>query len=68
MKPYAKTSISLIMFVLLTTVPLACGSGAGSTANQPSTPLEDLQDLTQLQTMFNQDEGKTRLILLLSPT
>jgi hypothetical protein len=56
------------MFVLLTTAPLACGSGSGSTANQPSTPLEDLQDLTQLQTMFNQDEGKTRLILLLSPT
>ena len=32
------------------------------------TTLADLHDIQELQTLFNQDEGTPRLILLLSPT
>jgi hypothetical protein len=31
-------------------------------------PLADIQSIETLRTQFNQDAGKTRLILLLSPT
>lgn len=31
-------------------------------------PLIDIQDIETLRTKFNQDVGKTRLILLVSPT
>jgi hypothetical protein len=31
-------------------------------------PLVDIQSIETLRTQFNQDAGKTRLILLLSPT
>ena len=66
-KPCVKLAIGLIAFVLLATVPLACGL-ASEPAPKPETPLEDLRDLEQLQTTFNRDTGSTRLILLLSPT
>jgi len=33
-----------------------------------TTPLKDIQSVDQLQTRFAQDEGKVRLILLVSPT
>ena len=35
---------------------------------RPSSGLRDLDDLSQLQTMFNQDVGRPRLLLLMSPT
>lgn len=31
-------------------------------------PLKDIQSIETLRTQFNQDAGKTRLILLVSPT
>jgi hypothetical protein len=31
-------------------------------------PLKDIQSIETLQTQFNSDTGKTRLILLISPT
>ena len=31
-------------------------------------PLKDIQNIASLRTQFNQDAGKTRLILILSPT
>jgi len=34
----------------------------------PKVALAELNDIRQLQTAFNQDKGKIRLILLLSPT
>ena len=73
MIPYAKFTLGLITLVFLAAAPLACGStsgsqGSGQTPNKPAASLEDLQDLSQLQTMFNKDTGTPRLILLLSPT
>lgn len=73
MMSYAKSTIGLIALVLLVFVPLACGPvsgsrGSGQASHKPATSLEDLQDLTQLQTMFNKDAGTPRLVLLLSPT
>jgi hypothetical protein len=35
---------------------------------EPSFPLYELSAVEDLQDQFNQDAGKTRLILLLSPT
>ena len=37
-------------------------------APRPASGLADLQDLSALQTQFNQDIGKPRLILLVAPT
>ena len=34
----------------------------------PTVGVRDLSSVTQLQTQFNADEGRPRLILLLSPT
>ena len=73
MMRYAKSTIGLIALVLLAAIPLACGpasesQGSGQTPNKPATSLEDLQDVAQLQTMFNKDAGTPRLIVLLSPT
>ena len=73
MMRYAKSTIGLIALVLLAAIPLACGQAAGSQGSgqrpdEPTTSLEDLQDVAQLQTMFNKDVGTPRLILLLSPT
>lgn len=31
-------------------------------------PIKDIQNIESLRTQFNQDAGKTRLILLVSPT
>ena len=31
-------------------------------------PIQDIQNIESLRTQFNQDAGKTRLILLVSPT
>jgi hypothetical protein len=33
-----------------------------------SSPLQDLSSLEQFQELFNRDEGKPRIALLLSPT
>ena len=35
---------------------------------QDDTPLVEIKDIKTLRTQFDQDGGKTRLILLLSPT
>jgi hypothetical protein len=68
---------------LLALVLAACApsGGAGATAPAPgvaasdarsvsttSVALQELRDVGQLQALFAQDTGKTRLILLVSPT
>lgn len=37
-------------------------------APQPAIGLEDIQSVSELQTRFEQDAGKPRLVVLVSPT
>ena len=49
----------------------AVGSKTSWTANQAiyaAPALTDLKSVDELKTLFNQDRGKPRLVLLLSPT
>ena len=60
---------SLLAFVLA-----GCGHAGGVMLpwDRPAPPagitLTDLHDVADLQTVFNQDDGKPRLIMLVSPT
>ena len=48
---------------------LAAGCSSGPVDTQQSSgSLTDLQDVDDLRTLFNQDDGNIRLVLLLSPT
>ncbi len=71
----------LVITAALVTILLlaACGTSAvgepalGATSDQdvekPSLgSISDLQDVEQLRTLFSQDDGEIRLVLLLSPT
>ena len=67
---------ALLGVVLLTTILLAAypylrGSKASTTEMNDNTKVDDRHystDLKMLRGRFNQDKGKVRLILLLSPT
>jgi hypothetical protein len=69
-----RQAIGLGLMLLLTIVITGCGRVIGSTPrpNQASTggamSLTDLHNMSDLQTRFNQDAGKPRLVLLVSPT
>ena len=59
--------------LLLAAVIAGCGQiiGVAPQANQPATRtmiLTDIHDVGDLQTRFIQDDGKPRLMLLVSPT
>jgi hypothetical protein len=60
------------VYVLLILSLLAGGCEISSIENvvavAPAAELKDLQNLEELQKLFNQDKGAPRLILLLSPT
>ena len=61
--------LTLVLSILIT----GCSQiiGAAPQANQPATrtmSLTDLHDVSDLQARFNQDAGKPRLLLLVSPT
>jgi hypothetical protein len=59
----------LLLFVLPAAQQTAPGSMAGNGTPIVSAPvLTDMQRIEDLQTRFNRDTGKPRLILLLSPT
>ena len=56
-----------LVFVLLVVFLSGCGLVREPAAG-PAGTLQDLQGVAQLQAMFNQDAGNTRIILLVSPT
>jgi hypothetical protein len=69
--------MSILLWLLPTLLALAlvgCGHSGGIAMpwDRPVPPagvtLTDLHDVTDLQTVFNQDAGKPRLIMLVSPT
>lgn len=49
-----------LLLAAVCTITIACGQNAATLAN--------LDNLDQLREQFNQDAGKPRLVLLLSPT
>jgi predicted small lipoprotein YifL len=63
-----------LMPSLLAVALAGCGHAGGLTLpwDRPAPPagitLTDLQDVGDLETVFNQDAGKPRLIMLVSPT
>ena len=60
---------SLVVFiVLLATVLLGIYLETRPRIAPGQEPLTDIQNINTLQSQFNQDVGKTRLIFLVSPT
>ena len=43
-------------------------TGVVGLAPRPATGLQDIQSVTELQTYFDRDIGKPRLVVLISPT
>jgi predicted small lipoprotein YifL len=75
MRRRARLVIMLWLMPSLLALALAgCGHAGGVTLpwDRPAPPagitLTDLHDVGDLQTVFNQDNGKPRLIMLVSPT
>jgi hypothetical protein len=56
---------SLFALVL---VVAACGSGAPSSGSQRPARLVNVSSVLPVRGAFNRDAGKTRLLVLLSPT
>ena len=69
-----RQAICFGLVVLVSVVMAGCGQinrGGPLVANQGATAaltLIDLHDVNDLQARFNQDAGKPRLLLLVSPT
>lgn len=58
----------VVVLVLLATVLLGIYIETRPRIAPGQEPLTDIQSIETLRAQFNQDVGKTRLILLLSPT
>jgi hypothetical protein len=69
-----KQAVCLGLMVVLSVVMTGCAQvnrNASLAPNQPATAamtLTDIHDIRDLQARFNQDAGKPRLLLLVSPT
>jgi len=72
--PQRTTILFWVLPALLALALAACGHSGGVTApwDRPVPPagvtLTDLHEIGDLQKTFNQDAGKPRLIMLVSPT
>ena len=63
----SKRSI-LVLIILVATIFLGIYVETRPRIAPGQAPLTDLQDMGTLRAQFNRDVGKTRLILLVSPT
>ena len=66
-KLLSKRSVFVIV-ILLATVTLGIYLQTRSQLAPGQEPLTDIQNIETLRAQFNQDAGKARLILLVSPT
>jgi len=62
-----KSTLPGAFIVVVAVLAAGCSSGPVDTL-QSSGSLTDLLDVEELRTLFNQDDGNIRLVLLLSPT
>ena len=70
------TGAGLVVLLIIAAVQVAnphsylseAVSRVGEVGSAPSASLTDITSIDQLQTAFNKDAGRPRLILLLSPT
>jgi hypothetical protein len=64
------THLIAILMAVLALVPSACtlSSSPATGASAESSEVTQLKSVSDLQERFNQDSGKVRLILLVSPT
>jgi hypothetical protein len=60
--------VAAIALGFVTTAPVWRAAAVHAQASAPAAALAEIRDATDLQTRFNQDRGKTRLVLLVSPT
>ncbi len=62
----SKSTLAVAFLMVVAFLAVSC---SGPVATQRlSGPLTDIQDIEELRTLFNQDDGNIRLVLLLSPT
>ncbi len=62
----SKSTLAVAFVMVVAFLAVSC---SGSVATQRSSgSLTDLQDVEELRTLFNKDDGNIRLVLLLSPT
>ncbi len=58
----------LVIAVALAAMLVLAGCGASEATESSRGSLGELQDTEELRTLFNQDDGQIRVVLLLSPT
>lgn len=71
MSGFRSKSIIITIFSFISLVLVACGVETQAPAVEElnsTAALTDIASVDELQSMFNQDTGSTRLVLLLSPT
>ena len=59
---------SVWLVVVLALLPPACSSHAGPASGSQTSKVIELHNVSALQDRFDEDSGKVRLILLISPT
>ena len=64
----SKRSIVVLLLVLLGTLLLGIYVQSHPRLAPGQKPLADIQNIETLRSQFNKDVGKTRLIILVSPT
>jgi hypothetical protein len=62
------SKLILVVLILVVTVLLAVYIETRPRLAPGQKPLTDIQNIETLRAQFNQDVGKTRLIILVSPT